>query len=338
MPSFTTGTVTAVLAERTGLQRVEVDGRRAYVLTELIGPVAVGDRVVVNTTAVELGLGTGGWDVVHWNLARTSWAQAGPGHVMKLRYTSLQVDTGVAEEGPGFEPDTDLGGMPVVACTLHSQVAMVAAAFAERAPGARLAYVMTDAGALPLALSDLVASLRRAGLLAVTVTAGQAFGGEREAVNLPSALLVAGAQGVDAIVAGTGPGVVGTGTRLGFRGLEVASIVDATDGLAGRPVVALRWSDADARPRHQGLSHHSMTALEHARAGAVVAVPAGESAVGLPARHQVVTVDVPDVATTLAEAGITVTSMGRGPADDPRFFRYAAAAGVVAAGMVVGSR
>ena len=39
-------------------------------LTQLTGRVDVGDAVVVNTTAVELGLGTGGWHVVHWNLAR----------------------------------------------------------------------------------------------------------------------------------------------------------------------------------------------------------------------------------------------------------------------------
>src|ERR1051325_1317797 len=113
MPAFRTGTVDALLAERRGLQRVTVDGERAYVLTELTGPVAVGDRVVVNTTAVDLGLGTGGWHVVHWNLARDEWRRPGGGHVMKLRYTSLQADTGAAEE---HHPDvpSDLGGMPVV--------------------------------------------------------------------------------------------------------------------------------------------------------------------------------------------------------------------------------
>ena len=57
---------------------MEVDGERAYVLTQLIGTVAVGDRVVMNTTAVELGLGTGGWHVVHWNLAREAWSEPGP--------------------------------------------------------------------------------------------------------------------------------------------------------------------------------------------------------------------------------------------------------------------
>jgi hypothetical protein len=102
VPSFRTGTVTALLSERPGLQRVEVDGKRAYVLTQLIGTVAVGDRVVVNTTATELGLGTGGWDVVHWNLERDEWGEPGAGHEMKLRYTSLQVDTGA-----GTRPQRD---------------------------------------------------------------------------------------------------------------------------------------------------------------------------------------------------------------------------------------
>ena len=122
MPSFRTGAVTAILSERRGLQRVEVDGRPAYVLTELIGAVAVGDRVVVNTTAVELGLGTGGWDVVHWNLARDEWSKPGPGHIMKLRYTSVQADTGAAEEHPSYREPASLDRTPVVICGLHSQL------------------------------------------------------------------------------------------------------------------------------------------------------------------------------------------------------------------------
>src|SRR5438874_5866686 len=130
MPSFRSGKVTTLLMERQGLQRVEVDlgdgNERAYVLTQLTGNVAVGDRVVVNTTAVDLGLGTGGWHVVHWNLERDEWAAPGGGHVMKLRYTSLQSDTGAAEEH-GAVP-ADLAGMPVVACSLHSQIGPVAAA------------------------------------------------------------------------------------------------------------------------------------------------------------------------------------------------------------------
>ncbi len=300
MPSFRTGTVNALLSERPGLQRVEVDGERAYVLTQLIGTVALGDEVVVNTTAVDLGLGTGGWHVVHWNLARREWSQPGAGHVMKLRYTSLQVDTGA-----DVEDAAELAGTPVVACDVHSQLAPVALAFAEAAPSRRLSYVMTDSAALPLALSDLVAGL--GGVLAETITCGQAFGGQREAVNLYSALLLAAG---DAIVVAPGPGVVGTGSRLGFTGVEVATVVDAVTRLGGRPIVAVRYSGADERPRHRGQSHHTTTALELASHPALAPAPADGWA-------------GPDVGS--------VTHMGRTQADDPEFFRYAAAAGLAAA-------
>ena len=324
MPSFSTGTVTAVTAERAGLQKVDVDGHPAYVLTQLVGPVAVGDRVVLNTTAVDLGLGTGGWHFVHWNLSRESWSQPGSGRVMKLRYTSLQVDTGAAEEDDRFDPAVDLAGTPVVACTLHSQVACVATAFARLAPDRRLVYVMTDSAALPLAVSDLVADLLAAKLLAATVTCGQAFGGDHEAVTVASALeLAVVVAGAAAVVIGPGPGVVGTASRFGFSGLEVASVIDVTSAMGGVPVAAVRYSEADPRTRHRGISHHTCTALDLAANRAMVPVPSGE-----PRPEDlgdVVEIDVP------SDLDFTVTSMGRTAADDPGFFRYAAAAGVLAA-------
>jgi len=328
VPSFRTGVVTAVLAERAGLQKVEIDGERAYVLTQLIGTVAVGDRVVVNTTAVDLGLGTGGWHFVHWNLARESFSEPGAGTVMKLRYTSLQVDTGTAEEDEAPALGS-LDGRPVVACSLHSQVACVAAAFDRAAaPGRRLVYVMTDSAALPLALSDLVADLRDRGLLAATVTCGQAFGGDHEAVSVPSALQVAVTMaGADAVVVGPGPGVVGTGSDYGFGGVEVAAAVDAAAHLGGRPIVAVRYSDADDRNRHRGVSHHTTTALALTAHRPWVAVPRGSD--GHDGLGEVAEVDVPDD----LDFGPT-TSMGRVPAQDPGFFRWAAAAGVLAAQML----
>ena len=311
MPRFDTATVAEVLLERRGLQRVALDnGRRAYVLTDLIGPVAVGDQVVVNTTAVDLGLGTGGWDVVHWNLARESWDHPGTGHIMKVRYTSLQADVAVVD-GEGT-----LGGTPVVACFLHSQLAAVAAAFRHAAPGKRLAYVMTDTAALPLALSDLVAE----GIFDVTVTAGQAFGGDLEAVNVASALVSTEA---DAVVVAPGPGVVGTNSKWGFSSLEVAATLDLVAQLGGLPIVALRYSDADGRPRHRGISHHAFTVLELLHAQVVVPVPAG-GAYPSQLNGTGTEFDVPAL-------DIAATSMGRTPADDPGFFAYAAAAGIAAA-------
>lgn len=333
MPSFSTHVVTAITSERPGLQRVRLDsGRRAYVLTDLIGPVAVGDPVVVNTTAVDLQLGTGGWDVVHWNLARSELSLPGGGHVMKVRYTSLQADTGVAEEIAGYAPPGSLDGLPVVVCPLHSQLAPVAAAFAGAASGRRLVYVMTDTAALPMALSDLVATLRDAGLLAATVSAGQAFGGDHEAVHAWSALdVAAGPARADAVVVGPGPGIVGTGTERGHGAMEGAALVDLTVRAGATAIVALRWSDLDSRPRHRGLSHHSAGVLRSAVEPALVAVPAGEPApdAGI---HRVVAVDVPDVVSLLSGHGLAgATSMGRTVAEDPRFWAYAAAAGVLAA-------
>jgi hypothetical protein len=341
VPSFATRTVTSVLDERRGLQRVLLDdASRAYVLTDLIGPAAAGDRVVVNTTAVDLGLGTGGWHVVHWNLAREAWSQEGPGHIMKLRYTSLQTDTGVAEEDYASELAgvPDLAGCPVVACGLHSQVACVAVVVKHLRPAARVVYVMTEAAALPLAFSDLVADLAGRHLLDVTVTAGQAFGGDLEAVNLPSALAVAAVVGqADVVVVAPGPGVVGTGTSLGASALELAAVVDMAGALGGTPIVALRYSGVDQRPRHRGVSRQTLTALGLAHRRAILAVPAGDlgdavraGLAGVDAQHAVAEVDVPDVDKLLAGAGLTVTTMGRSASDDPAFFAVAGAAGVAA--------
>lgn len=287
----------------------------------------MGDRVVVNTTAVELGLGTGGWHVVHWNLARDGWSRPGPGHIMKLRYTSLQADTGAAEEDHPELPEA-LGGLPVVACTLHSQVAVVAALARHLRPAARIAYVMTDGAALPVALSDLVHELRERQVLDVVVTAGNAFGGDLEAVSLPSALALARhVAKADLVVAGMGPGVVGTSSSLGTTAVEAAAIVDTTAALGGRAALCARASGADRRDRHRGVSHHVHTVLRLVRSEPELPLPpelVAEVASATP-------VEAPEAGPVLDELGLTVTTMGRGPADDPVFFAAAAAAGAWAA-------
>jgi hypothetical protein len=328
VPSFRSAVVTSILEERAGLQRVLVGEERAYVLTELVGEVAVGDEVVFNTTAVDLGLGTGGWHVVHWNLARREWSAPGPGHIMKVRYTSLQTDTGATEEE--LDPGTDLGGVPVVACTLHSQVPIVAATFLDRRPDARVAYVMTDGAGLPLALSDLVVRMRETELVHATITAGHAFGGDREAVSVPSALAIAAAvERADLVVVAMGPGVVGTDSALGTTAVEAAHVLDSAAALGGRPILCVRASGADGRPRHRGASHHASTVLALTRSPVEVGtVPGAELEAEA---HDVRTVEVPDVPALLAARGIEVRSMGRGPADDPLFYAAAGAAGVLAA-------
>jgi hypothetical protein len=349
VPSFRTGEVLRLIEERAGLQRVEVQlgngPERAYVLTQLTGRVDEGDRVVVNTTAVELGLGTGGWHVVHWNLAREQWSEPGPGHIIKARYTSLQTDVGSTEEHwPELADVTTIDGMPVVAAALHSQLPAVAAAFKKTAPNARLAYVMTDGAALPIALSDLVAEICGTKLVDATITCGHAFGGDYEAVSVYSGLAVARhIARADAAVVVMGPGIVGTATRLGFSGIEVGPVLDAAAGLHGTPIACLRVSFADPRPRHRGVSHHTLTALGVAtRSRVIVPVPAvgGEEQkqlhtelheAGIAAKHDVIDVDPIGIVEYLDALGLKVVSMGRPAADDPVLFEAAAAAGITAA-------
>jgi hypothetical protein len=317
VPRFRRATVTGVLSTRDGLQRVDTTLGRAYALTSLVGRVAAGEDVILNTTAVDLDLGTGGWHVVHWNLARDELDAPGGGHIMKLRYTGLQADVGAAEEHHPDVPAT-LEGAPVVACTVHSQVGVVACMLRRLRPDARIAYVMTDGAALPMALSDLVHAMVERGVLDMTLTAGHAFGGDLEAVSVPSALTLARHVGhADAIVVGMGPGVVGTGTALGTTAVEAAAVLDATATLGGRPVLCVRASDADQRDRHRGTSHHTATVLRLTTA----AVEAPEA----PAEPEL------DVEAILRELGITITTMGRGPHEDPLFFATAAAAALAAA-------
>lgn len=344
MASFRTLRVTRMLSERSDLQRVVLDdGSRAYNLPRLTGPVAVGNEVVVNTTAVALGLGTGGWHVVHWNLAHRELDLDGGGHIMKLRYTSLQSDVGsvgerTADNSLPIEPTGgELAGVPVVVCSLHSQMAVVAAAFAHHAPQRRLVYVMTDGAALPLALSDLAADLRSRELIRASVTCGHAFGGDFEAVSVASALTAARQLArADAIVVAMGPGVVGTATALDTSALEVGPILDTVAALGGIPIFCIRASAADPRVRHRGISHHVLTVLDrfvHCRV--TIAVPHGVAPQVLPdsaAAHDIVYVEgLPDSADVLDGLGLNVTTMGRTPAEDPLFFSFAAAAGTLAA-------
>ena len=320
------GTVTAVRERVDGLARLEVDGAPCVAYVDLTGPIEEGDDVLVNVHARELELGSGGFDVLHANLTRGLGLAGEPGaHVMKLPYTSLQFAVRHGEEDDGIP--SSLEGLPVVACSLHSQVAPVCAALRGR----RVAYVQLEGGALPVALSDTLRALRAAGLVELAVGAGACFGGDVDAVSLFSALAVAGARGVDAIVASIGPGIVGTATATGHGGTAAASALHAADAVGGRGVLALRVSGADPRERHRGVSHHSTTVLALASGvGCEVAWPAG-CPVGTP----------PDGAVELdvsgweaACDGLPLSHMGRGPVDDPWFFAAAFAAGKLAIGAV----
>ena len=180
--SLRRGAVTAVVERLDGLVRLEVDGRPCIAYPRLTGPVALGDDVVVNVQARELGLGSGGFDVLYANLTRgLELAPEDGAHVMKLPYTPLQTAVVHAEERSALAEQ--LAGLPVVCCSLHSQLAPVCAGIGG---GVRVAYVQVPGGALPVSLSDAVRRLRERGLLSAAVGAGACLDGDVHAVNVHS--------------------------------------------------------------------------------------------------------------------------------------------------------
>src|SRR3990170_1201673 len=271
MPAFREGKVVRLIEERDDLTRAEVSLEigdiEAVGFPKMLGPLEPGDRVIVNTTGLELGLGTGGIGFILWNLDGTAPSPDLRGHIVKVRYTPWQTEVLSAEEpdGPHHDALEEIGsidGMPVVACSLHSQIAGVTAGIKAARPEARVGYLMTDGASLPIAWSDLVRDLRSARLIDSTCTCGHAFGGDLETVNVFSGLAaLRSGLGMDVVVVAMGPGVVGTGTRLGHTALEQGQILDATNSLQGRAIACLRLSFADPRRRHTGVSHHALTAL-----------------------------------------------------------------------------
>jgi Protein of unknown function (DUF3866) len=348
------GAVELTVARRDAGETTEI---AALVYTDLMAIPNVGDRVLLNVAALERGLGTGGYALVIAVLdadGRVTQPPQPAGHLIKARYLPLQaMVAGADEQGSAHhqllaEADS-IDGMPVIVADLHSALAPILLAIADDRPGTRVVYVMSDQGALPLAFSRSVAELRASGLLAATVTVGQAFGGDLEAVTLHSGLLAARlALDAELVVVTQGPGNLGTGTRWGFSGVSAGEAINAAAILGGRPVGTLRISGADSRERHRGVSHHSLTAYGRvALCPADIAVPdladdgspamdelakaVAASLQRLASRHRLVTVNLSGLRTVLAASPIQLSSMGRGLEDDPAYFLAAAAAGRYAA-------
>jgi hypothetical protein len=361
MVRWRAGRVERVVRRWTG--SVEVEARldeplgeravvRALAYPCLVGEPSEGARVLLTTGALERGLGTGGYALVAAlpDTLPATVSAAAPGHLVKARYTPLQamvlgVDDQESEHHDTLRDADDLEGMPVVVADLHSAVPAVVAGVRSVLPAATVVYVMTDGGALPAWFSRTVDGLRAAGWLTACVTAGQAFGGDLEAVTVHTGLLAAGlVLGADVVVVAQGPGNLGTGTRWGFSGVAAGEAVNAVSVLGGRAVASLRVSQADERPRHQGVSHHSLTAYGRvALAEADVVLPllegdlgarvsAQAAVLGAPeGRHRLVEVAVDGLLDVLRSTPVRLSTMGRGLDEDPAAFLAAAAAGVHAA-------
>lgn len=295
----------------------------------------VGGEVVVNTVGVEMGLGTGG--VVFVTPGPEAGANDAPvnrDHFVKLPYTPLQFPAMLPrmEGPPGTEEDPPLLDVPVVVLPLHSHLAPACCAAARAMPGCRVAFVWQEGGALAVEFSASVEELKRMGVLGRVISSGPCFGGDEEAPNIYSALEVAARGGADLVLAGIGPGVVGTATRYGHGGMSAAIALNAAIALGARPVLAPRISSSDGRERHRGVSHHTRAALSATLDGCRVAFPesAGEYVgAGGGGRHEYLEVEA-GAGGLEEEFGVTFQSMGRGYGQDPGFFDAAAAAVVLA--------
>jgi hypothetical protein len=326
---------------------VEVEGERrpAWADVLLVGEMREGDEVVVNVAALDLGLGSGGFDVVHVNLTRGlgGGGREGEAHVMKLNYTSLQhpVEPVEGRTVPWFEMhDMRAQGTTereltasVLVLPLHGHLAPAAWAAAQASPGLRVGIAQTAGGALPGSISRDVAELRERGLLAGHITVGPAYGGEHEALSTVGAIDAAARLGWDAVLVGPGPGIIGSETELGHGGMAALDSAHAALSLRHPTLISPRLSSSDPRDRHRGLSHHTRTVLELLLAPVDVAIPTGhpeiaselEQAAG--DRHKLL--EAPIDLDAYAASGLPTITMGRSLSDDPLFFSAPLAAGAL---------
>jgi hypothetical protein len=354
MFSVATGYVLRIIKDSPELQEllIQVTGHsepeRAYNYPGLYHQLVTGEKVMLNTAAVKLGLGTGGRHFVIPEYAVND-SVGFPGHIMKLRYTPWQFPVLAAEEEASpyhnqLAECSSLDGTPVVIAPLHSMLPGIILGFysiSKTKP--RVAYIMTDGAALPIALSELVRELKRKKLLDLTVTSGHAFGGDLEAVSIPSALLAA-KQAIkpDLVIVALGPGVVGTGTTFGFSGIEQSWVIDLVSKLQGIAIAVPRISGADLRERHLGISHHSLTILKLANHPALLGLSrlipkqlvdniiVKLRTERLLEEHQWFWLDDPSAEQLFKEYEIQIKTMGRGIQADPWFFQSTVSAGVLA--------
>ena len=320
----------------------------------------VGDRVLLNVAALERGLGTGGYALVIAVLDPDGQVTEQPpqpaGHLVKARYMPLQaMVAGADEQGSRYHEllrDADsMAGMPVVVADLHSALAPILLAVRHDRPQTRVVYVMTDQGALPIAFSRSVAELRAAGLLAATVTVGQAFGGDLEAVTVHSGLLAARlALEADLVVVTQGPGNLGTGTRWGFSGVGAGEAINAAGDprrparrrppdLRRRPAAApsgrvapqpdrVRAGGADRRPTWPCRTSPAprLAGIAGLTEVAALADEVTRSAAAL-TRHRQVLVELDGLDQALRDSPVPLSTMGRDLDADPAYFLASAAGG-----------
>lgn len=342
MISYTNGVVISIIREdeHVDIINVDINGEiyKAINYRDITGKVNLNDIVVVNTTAVVLNLGTGGYHFVMYNYNNQSKNLEGIGHIMKLRYTPFQVKCMAAEEENSpyhekFLAFKSLDNHIFVVGTLHSMIAPIIAMIKYLNSNLEINYIMTDGGALPIYFSNTVVELKRKGLLKNTITIGHAFGGDLECINIYNGLIAAKEilKG-DVTIISMGPGIVGSGTKYGFTGIEQAYIIDAINNLGGFPIAVPRISFQDSRIRHKGISHHTLTVLSeitNTRSNLVLPYLEKEKESflleqirnhKLNEKHQIIFDNGELIFDAMNKFDLKTTTMGRTIKEDPDFF------------------
>lgn len=327
--------------------KVIIDGEIAKAINynEMTGIIEIGDRVVINTTAVELSLGTGGVHFVIFNYNNKLKTLEGKGHIMKLRYTPLQIRCLAAEEEDSeyhenFNNFTSLDNHTFVIGSLHSMLAPIVSILKWLNKDIKINYLMTDGGALPIYFSNTVKTLKTKNLINKTITIGNSFGGDLECTNIYTGLIAAKEiLDGDVTIITMGPGIVGTGTKYGFSGIEQGYIIDAVNTLGGNSIITPRISFKDERKRHLGISHHTRTVLsEIAKTTGKVVIPILEKSklniikkqieeLDIGRKYKIIYENGDDILKAMNHFGLKVTTMGRSFEDDKEFFLTLGAVG-----------
>lgn len=297
-----------------------------------------GDEVLVNTTAVDLKLGTGGYHYILSNLNNVIKESENNGHIMKLRYTPLQIRVNTCEEQGSkyhdiFNNFDSLNNMPVLVGSLHSVLSPLVSVLKQYNSDLKVCYIMTDGGALPIDVSRSIYLLKDKGYIDSTITVGHAFGGDFECVNIYNGLIAAKEiVKCDVIIVTMGPGIVGTGTKYGFTGIEQGQIIDVVNDLGGLPICIPRISFKDRRSRHYGLSHHTLTVLSQiSKTSSYVGIPKFDdlklefivkqiNEFEINMKHDIHYLEFDDIISILSDSDVPMNTMGRSFEDDIEYF------------------
>jgi len=339
---------TIVLVQVNGTEGLAVNYNR------LTGRINTNDEVLLNTTAVNLNLGTGGYHFVTFNLNNKEIRSEGSGHIMKLRYTPYQIKVLTAEEQDSnyhdaFNNFKSLNKMPVIVGTLHSMLMPIVSTLKYLSPKIKIAYIMTDGASLPVWFSNTVSLLKKLELIETTITIGHAFGGDIETVNVYNGLIAAKEiANCDIAVITMGPGIVGTGTKYGFTGIEQGYILDAVNTLGGCAIGIPRIGFSDKRERHRGISHHSLTVFsEITRESSYIPlfnlddeknmlIDQQLKDFNIYKKHNIITENENVLEAALKHFNLSVETMGRGYYDDPSYFLTCSAAGLFGVKKTIG--